>query len=276
MLDEKMNAKELINTLFNGLSPSGKILVRVPGALRGNEIKVKKGIGNQATQPVRSLSSWMRLDKNWRPRLRLNQSNPACGKPPGPRRNPRPSVSVRSLSRRENGRCALDAQSLSGPTVPRAQSAAESFAPTARFATRGNVNIAENAIPATRIQSRSRPRRPPNVRAAVNSTLGERAQRAQKRFAGFARGASKGNALNAPPWRMFDEKTKTHQGGVCRVCGCTDEYGCTVGCCWVDREYALQCVRLRPRNFRERFVSVPGGVNITGRGYQFFLSDRTN
>ena len=28
-------------------------------------------------------------------------------------------------------------------------------------------------------------------------------------------------------------------GGVCRVCGCTDEWGCDGGCCWVNAEHTL-------------------------------------
>lgn len=31
--------------------------------------------------------------------------------------------------------------------------------------------------------------------------------------------------------------------GVCRVCGCTDEFGCDVGCEWVEAGLCSACVR---------------------------------
>jgi hypothetical protein len=36
----------------------------------------------------------------------------------------------------------------------------------------------------------------------------------------------------------------TRREGVCRVCGCTDEYGCDVGCGWVNSTHTLcsECV----------------------------------
>lgn len=30
--------------------------------------------------------------------------------------------------------------------------------------------------------------------------------------------------------------------GVCRVCGCTDEYGCDGGCYWVEPDLCSSCV----------------------------------
>lgn len=32
--------------------------------------------------------------------------------------------------------------------------------------------------------------------------------------------------------------------GVCRVCGCTDEYGCPEGCWWVEPDLCSSCVEL--------------------------------
>lgn len=29
------------------------------------------------------------------------------------------------------------------------------------------------------------------------------------------------------------------RSGRCRVCGCTDEFGCDAGCSWIDRDHTL-------------------------------------
>jgi hypothetical protein len=34
-------------------------------------------------------------------------------------------------------------------------------------------------------------------------------------------------------------------GGVCRVCGCTDEWGCPGGCYWVEPDLCSDCVGVR-------------------------------
>ena len=38
---------------------------------------------------------------------------------------------------------------------------------------------------------------------------------------------------------MKTRRTKAVRRGICKVCGCTDEHGCVMGCSWTDRERTL-------------------------------------
>jgi hypothetical protein len=44
--------------------------------------------------------------------------------------------------------------------------------------------------------------------------------------------------------------------GVCRVCGCTDEWGCSVGCHWVEANLCSECEGMRA----VETVRVAGGL----------------